>query len=70
MNLYLEAKNKEFNDAKEKAEEASKLKSQFISTISHELRTPLYGVVGITNMLADEHNELTDSPHLKSLKFY
>lgn len=69
VNLYLEAKNKELNDAKEKAEEASKLKSQFISTISHELRTPLYGVVGITNMLADEHNELTDSPHLKSLKF-
>jgi signal transduction histidine kinase/ActR/RegA family two-component response regulator len=69
VNLYLEAKNKELNLAKEKAEEASKLKSQFISTISHELRTPLYGVVGITNMLADEHNELTDSPHLKSLKF-
>ncbi|WP_415060208.1 ATP-binding protein [Flavobacterium sp.] len=69
VNIYLEAKNKELNEAKEKAEEASKLKSQFISTISHELRTPLYGVVGITNMLADEHNELTDSPHLKSLKF-
>ncbi len=69
VNLYLEAKNKELNLAKEKAEEASKLKSQFISTISHELRTPLYGVVGITNMLADEHNELTNSPHLKSLKF-
>lgn len=69
VNLYLEAKNKELNLAKEKAEEASKLKSQFISTISHELRTPLYGVVGITNMLADEHNELTGSPHLKSLKF-
>ena len=51
------------------AEESNKLKSQFVSTISHELRTPLYGVVGITNMIADEHSELKDSPYLNSLKF-
>ena len=55
--------------AKEKAEEASQLKTQFISTISHELRTPLYGVVGITDIILDEHKELKNSPHLKSLKF-
>ena len=53
----------------ENAEESNKLKSQFVSTISHELRTPLYGVVGITNMIADEHSELKDSPYLNSLKF-
>lgn len=55
--------------AKEKAEEASLLKSQFVSTITHELRTPLYGVIGITNIILDEHKELNNSPHLKSLKF-
>ncbi|MBC8882532.1 response regulator [Flavobacterium piscinae] len=69
INNFLESKNEELNIAKEKAEEASKLKTQFISTISHELRTPLYGVVGITNMLSDEHKELANSPHLNSLKF-
>lgn len=69
INLYLSQKNDELNEAKERAEEASKLKTQFISTISHELRTPLYGVVGITNILADEHKELKNSLHLKSLKF-
>ena len=69
INKYLEVKNQELQKAKEQAEEASKLKTQFISTISHELRTPLYGVVGITNMLADEHKELKKSPHLNSLKF-
>lgn len=69
INNYLEVKNQELQKAKEQAEEASKLKTQFISTISHELRTPLYGVVGITNMLADEHKELANSPHLNSLKF-
>ncbi len=61
--------NLELLEAKEIAEEASLLKTQFISTISHELRTPLYGVVGITNMLLEEHKELSNSHHLSSLKF-
>ncbi len=61
--------NEELIKAKEQAEEASVLKTQFISTISHELRTPLYGVVGITNMLLEEHKELARSQHLSSLKF-
>ena len=68
-NAELSQTNIELLVAKEKAEEASILKSQFVSTISHELRTPLYGVVGITNMLLDEHKELANSPHLSSLKF-
>jgi signal transduction histidine kinase/CheY-like chemotaxis protein len=68
-NAELLIANQELLIANEKAREASLLKTQFISTISHELRTPLYGVVGITDMLLDEHKELAFSPHLKSLKF-
>jgi signal transduction histidine kinase/ActR/RegA family two-component response regulator len=68
-NAELKKANEELVIAKEKAEEASQLKSQFVSTITHELRTPLYGVVGITNIIMDEHKELSNSPHLKSLKF-
>ncbi|WP_264538296.1 response regulator [Flavobacterium sp. N1736] len=66
---YKKKHNLELLQAKEIAEEASLLKTQFISTISHELRTPLYGVVGITNMLLEEHKELSNSQHLSSLKF-
>lgn len=69
VNAKLMLANKELIVAKQKAEEASLLKTQFVSTISHELRTPLYGVVGITNMILDEHKELAESPHLNSLKF-
>jgi len=68
-NHELELVNEALIEAKEKAEEASQLKSQFVSTITHELRTPLYGVIGITNIILDEHKELFNSPHLKSLKF-
>lgn len=68
-NIELKKANEDLVIAKEKAEEASQLKSQFVSTITHELRTPLYGVIGITNIILDEHKELGNSPHLKSLKF-
>jgi signal transduction histidine kinase/CheY-like chemotaxis protein len=68
-NIELKKAYEEVLAAKEKAEEASQLKSQFVSTITHELRTPLYGVIGITNIILDEHKELGNSPHLKSLKF-
>ncbi len=61
--------NEELRIAKENAEEASNVKSQFISTITHELRTPLYGVIGITDIIKEEHKELEDSTYLKSLKF-
>ncbi len=69
VNKELTIANEKLLISKEKAEEASQQKTQFVSTISHELRTPLYGVIGITNMLLDEHKELIGSPHLSSLKF-
>ena len=68
-NLDLMHANEELIIANKKAEESSLLKTQFVSTISHELRTPLYGVVGITDLLLEEHKELASSPHLNSLKF-
>jgi CheY-like chemotaxis protein len=61
--------NKKLKIAKEKAVDISNIKTQFISTISHELRTPLYGVVGIVDILKDEHPELSKSTYIDSLKF-
>ncbi len=46
-NLRLEEENRRFA-------EASRLKSEFLANMSHELRTPLYGVVGFTELLAEE----------------
>lgn len=69
VNQQLLESNSELKVARDKAEESSILKSQFISTVTHELRTPLYGVIGITDLILDEHRELENSPHINSLKF-
>ncbi len=42
---------KRLDDAREKAEEASRQKSAFLATMSHELRTPLNGILGFADLL-------------------
>ncbi|MDZ8069976.1 MAG: ATP-binding protein [Nostoc sp. DedQUE08] len=62
----------ELEIARQKAEEASRLKSEFLANVSHEIRTPLNGMIGFLKLIlegmADDPEEqnqfLAEAHHL------
>ena len=58
----------ELRKAMEQAEEATRSKSQFLANMSHELRTPLNAVIGITEMLEEDAEDLGQNDFIEPLQ--
>lgn len=56
-------------EGKERAEEATRVKAEFLSTISHEIRTPLHAIVGIGNLIQDTSLDKLQKEYARILQF-
>jgi PAS domain S-box-containing protein len=52
INHHLGELIRQLDDAKRKAEQSNKVKSQFLAHVSHEMRTPLNSVIGFANLIS------------------
>lgn len=51
--------SRQMKKARDKAEEADRLKSTFLANMNHEIRTPLNAIVGFSEVLVDEDDQET-----------
>ncbi|MFW5831773.1 MAG: CheR family methyltransferase, partial [Prolixibacteraceae bacterium] len=56
------------HQAKEAAEEAARIKEEFLAHMSHEIRTPLNSIVGLSHLLLEQPHDEGQEKNLKYLR--
>lgn len=59
----------QLKQSKANAENAARIKSEFLSNMSHEIRTPLNAIIGITDLLLQDNQSDSNNEYLKAIKF-
>lgn len=64
----LKRTEEELRAAKERAEAATKAKSDFLANMSHEIRTPLNAIIGMSNMLQETCQNEGQKEYLETIR--